>query len=546
MSTHQRRAGEDTTAQNHYALNQNYIRHLFYRLKIYIKLLVYLENILSPLTVKFQIIMIFYALKRYSSKLSTFVTIRLESIMTFEPVFQIQNKSRNEIVAAIRAAEQKIPGLVFNYPPIAIWNYVDEPSLTPEDLWDGTNRYSNNLYIHIPFCRQKCSFCYYSVVPGAKNEMIDDYLDCLEREAEMFASSIHAETKFDTLFIGGGTPGLLSPQQLDRLMTRVVKRFNVADVYESNLEFSPDTITREKIDVARSHGTNRISMGVQSFDEQILRMARRDETDPKRVIDQYYILANSGIETINLDFIAGVEKSDDESMKRTLDTLFQLDRWPNQLALFTLSVRKGTINAKYIKDSPEDLFDRSLKIYRYAQDRILDNGYWQYSRNLFSTGNNIFRYQDNVWGRNGYVLAIGASGYSHSHKGVYQNIYDTKKYMSTIKEGRLPIEKMYLLSEEEQTRRHLVLAMKHTTLNRNEFNAFYNNGEEMLSRFESELDAMIECGIVGRENGKIVYSREGIAVADRYVRLFYSPNVNDAIMGINYGKKTRDPFNFTV
>lgn len=175
--------------------------------------------------------------------------------MSYEPVFDFTDRSVPGITEAIRQAENQLPGLVFNYPPIAVWDYIDTPTRPPEALWRGSTRYSNNLYVHIPFCRQKCSFCYYSVVPGAPNDMIDEYIDCLEREAEMYSKVAHADTQFDTLFIGGGTPGLLSPEQLDRLMRRVVQQFNIENVYEANLEFSPDTVTREKIDVVRAQAS---------------------------------------------------------------------------------------------------------------------------------------------------------------------------------------------------------------------------------------------------------------------------------------------------
>jgi oxygen-independent coproporphyrinogen III oxidase len=466
--------------------------------------------------------------------------------MAYEPVFQIRNKNKSEISSAIMEAEKKIPGLVFNYPPIAVWDYDGLTTSSAEDIWTGSQRYSHNMYIHVPFCRQKCSFCYYNVVPGASDDYIEAYIDSLEREAEMFTDTVHAETPFETVFVGGGTPGLLSPKQLDRLFTNVIQKFNLSKTYELSIEFSPDTVTAEKLQVVKDHGFHRVSMGVQSFDEEILRLARRDETNPRKVIDQYYVLARSGIPVLNLDFIAGVERHDHTSMERTLDTVFALDRLPDQLTLFTLSVRRGTINARYINSSPEDVFQNSLAIYKYAQNRILDNGYWQFSRNLFPRGNNVFRYQDNIWGHNGYVLALGASGYSHSQKYVYQNFYDTKAYMQAVKENRLPIEKSYDLSDDEQVRRHIVLAMKHTSLDERKFDAFYGEGATELKRFDDELNALMDSSKIDRANGTVKYNRSGIAEADKFVRLFYSEEVNRRINDVDYGKKARDPFNFTI
>ena len=181
----------------------------------------------------------------------------------------------------------------------------------------------------------------------------------------------------------------------------------------------------------------------------------------------------------------------------TMDAVAALGTLPTQITLFTLSVREGSINRKTLsEDDPADLFRRSLAFYRYSKRRMLAHGYWQYSRNLFPRENWIFHYQDNHWGNNGYVLALGASGYSHSQNFTYLNAFNYRDYMHRIEAGESTVERVRPLDAEESLRRHLVLAMKHNEIDKARFESFYPAGSRPLERFRTVFDAMAALGIV--------------------------------------------------
>lgn len=431
-------------------------------------------------------------------------------------------------------------------PPIPLWKEPDAEQLSVTNIWSGNSTYTNNLYLHIPFCRQKCSFCYYSVVPGAKNDHIEAYLDCLEKEAEYYARDTSLKKPMDTVFVGGGTPSLLDEKQIVRLFEKIIHKFDLSKVREITFECAPDSISLSKLKILKDMGVTRVSMGVQSFDDEVLSRTRR-EGDSAKVLDSYYDIVKAGIDKINIDLIAGVEEESMDSMKNTMDTLFNLSPKPTQVTLFTLSVRKGSINNKYLGGDINSLFDKSFENYLYARDRLVGDDYWQYSRNLFPTDDKIFQYQDNIWGRNGYVLALGVSGYSHSQNAVYQNAFNTKLYMDRLQNNELPIEKIYPLSEEETVRRHLVLAMKHTRLDLNEVRADNPTQTQLIESFEPIFEALERQNLITRNNSIIEYTPAGVALADKYARLFYSADVNHALREMDFdSRKANDSFNFTV
>lgn len=469
--------------------------------------------------------------------------------MTAEWIFDIEGADTSGVIDQLIEAEKHIPGLVFSYPPISTWQPENAGSMGPEQLWADSDTFSFNLYIHIPFCRQKCSFCYYSVaVVRDDTGIIWDYLRTLEKEARRYLPSVGAK-KVQTVFIGGGTPSRLDPDQIRFLFDRVIGLFDLSECREITYECSPDSASVDRLATMAACGVNRLSMGVQTLDPEILRRSRRSDS-PDEVVATYYHMVDSGVPNVNIDLIAGIEHEAFHNMERTMDAVAALDPVPTQITLFTLSVREGAINKKTLEDhDPADLFRRSLAFYRYSKRRMTGMGYWQYSRNLFPREDWIFHYQDNHWGNNGYVLALGSSGYSHSGGYTYLNTFNYRGYMKKVEAGESAVEKFFPLTPEESLRRHLVLAMKHAELDVAKFESFYPAGSRPLAGFETAFQAMESLGIVTRDAGKIRYSPEHADLSDRFVRLFYSNEANGRIRGdvrADLLAARRDSFGFTV
>lgn len=466
--------------------------------------------------------------------------------MQSEYLFEGAGASRDAMFNALVDSESAIPGLLFTYPPIPAWDVVESP-LSPEERWEGSDVFSHNLYIHIPFCKQKCSFCYYSVAVHADDEdVIWRYLRCLEVEARAYAEVL-GDKRIETVFIGGGTPSRLNEAQIEFLFDRVIRQFDLSACREITYECSPDSATRGRIAEMVGQGTTRLSMGVQSLDPEILRMSRRSDS-PDSVVRTYYNMIDSGVRNVNIDLIAGIEREALGNMERTMAAVAALDPLPAQITLFTLSVRERSINHKTLADeAPMRLFRRSLALYRFAKRKMLDLGYWQFSRNLFPlSGEPIFHYQDNHWGANGYVVGLGASAYSHCHGWTYMNSFKYTDYMSRVENGEIPVEKEFELTEDESMRRHLSLALKHQQLDVARFNSFYDGDDALTRSFGTELDALEAAGLVERVDGVLRYRPDCVDLADRYLRLVFSPAVRERTAQGVAGARSRDAFSFTV
>jgi oxygen-independent coproporphyrinogen-3 oxidase len=475
---------------------------------------------------------------------------RYEPADDVEYLFDVAGKSSAAIVEQLLEAEPHIPGLIFSYPPIGSWTADEAAATRPLDLWStGERRFAQNIYIHIPFCRQRCSFCYYSVtVKKDDTDLIWEYVKTLAVEARMYAPRFR-NIKINTVFIGGGTPSRLSPDQVKYLFDEVLGQFDLSECKEISYECSPDSASPDRIAAMAECGVTRLSMGVQTLDPEVLHRSRRSD-DPEDVLATYYNMIDSGIQNVNIDLIAGIEQEAFSDIRRTMDAIALLDPKPPQITMFTLSVREKAIDRwTFREQSIARQFSRSLALYRYAKRRMLGElGYWQYSRNLFPQTDEIFHYQDSHWGHNGYVLPLGVSGYGHSPDYVYLNNFSLPQYMRAVNSGASHVERALRLTPEESKRRHLVLAMKHRVLDLPTFASYYPGEANPLGFAEEPLRALEDLGVIHRDADTIAYTDTGIDLADKYCRLFYSEAANGYIKdGLNAAKDRSivNAFDFT-
>ena len=199
---------------------------------------------------------------------------------------------------------------------------------------------TNNLglYIHIPFCRQKCKYCDFLSFPCASEQVYSEYVTAVGMEMGTRREDCEG-FQVDSVFIGGGTPSLLSPADLTRLMENVRENFQVTDDAEITIEANPASLTREKLDAYLSSGINRISIGIQSFDNQILRRLGRLH-DKNEAFQKIQMARKAGFDNISIDLMFGIP---DQSSKTWLDSVRQgIFLGPQHISLYSLELEKGT------------------------------------------------------------------------------------------------------------------------------------------------------------------------------------------------------------
>lgn len=327
------------------------------------------------------------------------------------------------------------------------------------EIFSHKNRLPIGVYLNIPFCRSRCLFCkFYSEIPRGKEE-IDDYLDCLEKELELYGVNFK-KTPLDNLYIGGGTPTILNHKQWKKLFKIIHKFFIFKKNAQILTEGTPETSTYEKLKLLKNLGVNRFTIGVQSFDDEVLEKANR----PHSVQDIYRAFKNvrrAGIQYINFDILLGLVGERWDSYIHTLQGIVDLK--PDCVSFMTLDLGRG-VNDLYGKEAEKSyFFKESLKpkIFSFL-NYILDKaGYGKatgFSDSTFVLSGRENSVNRNLLNRNklNYVFGAGSGGESYLGPLKYYNPPNNREYLLNIKTANLPRFVGIKLGQDEYRRRYFI------------------------------------------------------------------------------------------
>jgi oxygen-independent coproporphyrinogen-3 oxidase len=288
------------------------------------------------------------------------------------------------------------------------------------------------LYIHIPFCRQKCFYCNFFSVKY-EQYLADKYIDALIKHSLNFKN-----VAVDSIYIGGGTPSVLSYKQIERLLTCINDKFDLSKLFEFSFELNPDSITLEKLNILRNYKVNRLSIGLQSTDDKILNFLGRVHNF-KNFCTVYSIARQVGFHNISIDLIYGIADQTVKDWENTLLKVLKFDT--SNLSLYPLSIEEDTIF--YKKDIATSEYTQR-DMYDFSVDFLERNGYEHYEiSNWAKRGNEPF-HNTNYWRNFEYIaLGAGASGYLNRIR--YKNVSNIKKYIKLINNKLdVQIEKEYI------------------------------------------------------------------------------------------------------
>ncbi|MEM7816426.1 MAG: radical SAM family heme chaperone HemW [Candidatus Aenigmatarchaeota archaeon] len=365
----------------------------------------------------------------------------------------------------------------------------------------------NSLYIHIPFCIKKCSYCdFYSVV--YQKNLVKDYIDTLCLQIKKLKYS------FSTVYIGGGTPSILDYKLLKKLLKNL-KKISYK-VEEFTIEANPESLDKTKLNLFRDYGINRLSIGVQSFFDNKLKKLNRVHTaeDAIKAIELAY---RCGFNNINIDLIFGVE---DESLKNWKKELRKAVGLPiKHISTYAISYEKNTALFKKIKKKIYRPLEEEIvsDMYRFILNYLPLKGFIQYEVSNFAKKGYFCKHNLNYW-NNGTYLGIGASAFSFDGRLRFQNIKDVKKYIKKIKNRESPI----IFSEKlPSLRRALETAsLKIRTKDGIDFRWFKKNtGFDFLNIKKDIIKNLIREGLIEYKKRKnkivgIALTKKGFLFAD--------------------------------
>jgi oxygen-independent coproporphyrinogen-3 oxidase len=415
---------------------------------------------------------------------------------------------------------------ISNYPPFSQWQSDFVPAameaLNADPL--QTANTPLGLYIHIPFCRKRCKFCYFRVYTNQNAKAIEDYVKALINELELI-SQRSAIGNRDLLFVyfGGGTPSYLSSKQLRSLRDRMSEYISWDRAKEVTFECEPGTLSMEKLETLRDIGITRISLGVENFDDKILEENGRAHLSPE-VMRAYEWIRQVGFPQVNIDLIAGMVGETDENWARCIDRALEMQ--PDNITIYQMELPFNTVYSKEMREqgaqSPVADWPTKRRWVSEAMDRLMAAGYHISSGNelIKNPATDHFVYRDNVW-RGCDLIATGVSSFGHFQGVHYQNLDRIEDYMETVNRGELPINRALKPTAHQLLIRELVLLMKEGQVELGRLNQKYgvNVPQEFASAFKNQEAA----GYLNLDGDTVKLTRKGLLQVDSLLPEYFEP-----------------------
>lgn len=372
------------------------------------------------------------------------------------------------------------------------------------------------LYVHVPYCRYHCTFCYFAVKVGADAAAMERYVAALERELEWAPPT----TPLSQLFVGGGTPTALEPRFLDRMLGAIFARTPADGSGVHTVETSPETISPEHIAVLRARGIGRVSMGIQSLDGDVLGTVHRQQTQ-SQALASCELLVESGL-ILNIDLIYGLPHQTEESFLHDLRTIAAVG--VPSLTLYSLRSNERTPVRKSMSD--EDRFDLPglMRWRSFVKHAAEDLGYTQ-------TRWHTFKRVDGVAARHerlpcfddqmaGYQLGIGMSARSHLGHTVFRNNDRMEEYLTRVETGRSPVEQIFPLAEEDRMTQLIARTLGDgKTLARSDY--AHSFGRPIEDDYAPLLAGLTSAGLLDDDGQTLALSPLGGLVYDLVMLAFY-------------------------
>jgi len=403
-------------------------------------------------------------------------------------------------------------GFVTNYPDFRQWR--------TESVEEGLNRQPLNVYLHLPYCIQRCAYCHYKTTTLRETQTaeIDRYVDSLCREIEIATERFHLrERPAITLYFGGGTPTLLSAANIDHIMSTLHANLTLKDP-EINFEAEPISLTPRKAEILIQHGVNRINVGIQSFCDDIIFRTGRHDTEKQALKAIEIALATGAV--VNVDLISGLVGETSEtwaySIRRAVEsgapsiTVYKLEVYAN--TEYFAQLRRQNISL------PSD--DQELEFAGYALEELTRAGYQPANFFTFTRGGQyVQRHITTKW-QGTDVYAFGASAFGSLGSWAYQNTTDLERYSEILEQRQLPIFRGYVSNDLELMTRDVILGMKLIRFDLRKFRK--RHGLDLVRLCEPALQKLQKDDFLMFDDEAVILTRKGILYGDHVGRVLAS------------------------
>ncbi len=366
------------------------------------------------------------------------------------------------------------------------------------------------IYIHIPFCDHKCIYCdFYSII---SYDNIDEYLEALKLEIKYFSQKYSEGRIIDTIFFGGGTPSFMKPVYIQEIIETINDNFILSKEIEVTLETNPGTVTKEKLRDFKKAGINRISIGVQSFDEKELKFLTRIH-DKKTAINTIENATKIGIENISLDLIFSLPKQSLKTWENNLKIAVNLP--VKHISAYSLILERGTILNKMVLDGKVKMAteNHDANLYNFTMEFLSEHGFTQYEISNFAKENYKCKHNLYYWEYNDY-LSFGTSTHSFVNRNRWWNFSSLKKYIAEVNSKNNAIRGYEKLNDKQVFEEIVMLGLRSTGINLDKIETVYKN---WYDKNQIKINSFIKDLYMKKENNIIKCTPKGYMICDELI-----------------------------
>lgn len=432
----------------------------------------------------------------------------------------VKTSNLDQIKSKLKEQLGEEPGIMsFAYPYVKFWNELKEDEV--KQSWSSFSEGAQEgiLYTHIPFCMNKCGYCDYATNFGVENrhDEYKSYIDAVEGETELL-TPFTRNIKFSAVYFGGGTPTIFCEEGLERIIDAVTSNFLISPSAEISVEVYPfEKMLRNKLAMLQNVGVNRVSIGVQDFDDEVIAFTGRRYTgeEASRIVSE----AKDLFDTVNIDLICGLPKQ-----KKWGQTLEQtLDLEPQQITVQPFSNRHPGIRFHHPKyNSLLPNLDQVIEMYDLACRMLGETGYTQTSRHQFTKGVE-HQYEQKI-SQSVARLGLGVHSISLLPELTYKNFTSLKKYKDATGKGVLPIERGFRITRGEAMRSYLFYSLSADCggLSLSEGGVREKFGTRIQDAFPNEVQALQEEDLIKISENTIDLTSKGVYFTSVLQRTFYN------------------------
>ena len=372
------------------------------------------------------------------------------------------------------------------------------------------------IYIHIPFCKSRCSYCDFATDVYRTNDGVDRYVSSLC--AEIKNSKFKIKNLVETIYFGGGTPSLLTAGQLEKILNTLDEKFSFKENIEFTLEMNPGTVSLEKLKDFKSLGVNRASFGVQTFDDRALKLLARghDSEDARKTFE---LLRQSGFTNISFDLIGSLPNQTLADWEKNLDKALQLN--PEHLSLYLLEIHEGTPLAEQIRSKRQPLPDEDLagEMYQLMVEKVTAQGFKHYEISNFGKPGFQSKHNNKYW-LSEPVFGFGVSAHSFDGNNKrWSNERDTKQYLSLIENNRSTVVTTEVLTKKQLSGEFAFLRLRlEKGLNLRDYQAKF--GIDLKQRLAEDLQHFEKLGLIELKDERLRLTRKGFVFSNEVFALF--------------------------